>query len=161
MRLLTGDHSEAARRIAEGAGLDGFDAELKPDQKYAVIEKLREQGRKVIFVGDGINDGPALAAADVGVAMGASGTDVALETADVALMRDDLTLLPEFVNLGRRTLRIIKWNIAFGMLFNALAVLAGGWGLLTPIMGAVVHNVGSVLVVLNSARLGYGRWNAD
>ena len=99
--------------------------------------------------------GLALDSANVGIAMGAAGTDVALETADIALMKDDISKLPFLIKLSRRMLRIIKWNIAFGMIFNAIAVVAGGWGLLSPMMGAEVHNIGSVLVVLSSASIAF------
>ena len=87
--------------------------------------------------------------------MGAAGTDVALETADIALMNDDISKIPFLIELSRRMLRTIKWNIAFGMIFNAVAVLASGGGLLSPIMGAVVHNVGSVIVVISSASIAF------
>ena len=93
--------------------------------------------------------------AATGIAMGAAGTDVALETADIALMNDDISKIPFLIELSRRMLRTIKWNIAFGMIFNAVAVLASGGGLLSPIMGAVVHNVGSVLVVISSASIAF------
>lgn len=139
--------------MAGAIGIEDVFSRLKPDDKVAVIRRYQARGLPVMFVGDGINDAPALATADVGVAMGAAGTDVALETADIALTHDDISRLPWLVRLSRRMLAIIKLNIAFGLVFNTVAVLAGGMGWLTPIMAAVVHNVGSVLVVIASASL--------
>ena len=153
--LVSGDHEKSARLVGEAVGLTDVWAELKPHEKPEVVRTLQEEGMKVLFVGDGINDAPALARADVGIAMGAAGTDVALETADIALMNDDLSKIPFLIYLGRRMLSIIRWNIAFGMVFNTVAVLASGGGLLTPIMGAVVHNIGSVLVVISSATMAF------
>lgn len=153
--ILTGDHDRSARLVAESVGLTDVWSGLRPQDKLEVIRGFQDSGSVVLFVGDGINDAPALATSHVGVAMGVAGTDVALETADVALMNDDIEKLPFLIQLGRRTLKIIKWNIAFGMLFNAAAVLASGGGYLTPIWGAVVHNIGSVAVVLSSASLAF------
>ena len=155
--VLTGDHEKSAHLVAGAVGAEHAWAHQTPEDKLDVMRSFQESGKTVIFVGDGINDAPALAAANVGIAMGAAGTDVALETADVALMHDDVSRLPFLIRLSRRTLRVIKWNIAFGMAFNAVAVIAGGWGLLSPIMGAVVHNIGSVLVVVSSASLAFTR----
>jgi Cd2+/Zn2+-exporting ATPase len=151
--LLSGDHEKAAIPVADSVGLTDAWAELKPEDKLRMIEDFQVKGEVVVYVGDGINDAPALARANVGIAMGEVGTDVALETADIVLMHDDISKLPFLVQLSRRTLKTIKWNIAFGLIFNAVAVLASGGGVLTPIMGALVHNIGSVLVVLSSASL--------
>ncbi len=153
--MLSGDHEKSARLVAESVGLTQAWAGQKPEEKLKIIREFQEAGDSVIFVGDGINDAPALAAANVGIAMGAAGTDVALETADIALMNDDISKIPFLIRLSHRTLRTIKWNIAFGLIFNALAVLASGGGLLSPIMGAVVHNVGSVIVVISSASIAF------
>jgi Cd2+/Zn2+-exporting ATPase len=154
--MVSGDHEKSARRVADEVGLTEAWSNQKPQDKLDVIRNFQAAGKTVIFVGDGINDAPALATANVGVAMGGAGTDVTLETADVALMNDDISKIPFLITLGRRTLSTIKWNTAFGLLFNTVAVLASGWGLLSPIMGAIVHNIGSVLVVLSSARLAFG-----
>ncbi|MCF8035935.1 MAG: cation-translocating P-type ATPase [Desulfobacteraceae bacterium] len=157
--IVSGDHEQSVRRVGEAVGTTRYWFGLKPDQKLEIIHQLRKEapGSAIAFVGDGINDAPALAAADVGIAMGAKGTEVALETADIALMRDDLAQLPFLIGLGKKTVTIIKWNIAFGLIFNLIAVIAGGGGLLSPVMGAVVHNIGSVLVVLSSASLALSR----
>ena len=151
--MLSGDHERSAQLVAEQVGLTDAWPKCKPQDKLDVIRRYQADRHKVMFVGDGINDAPALAAANVGVAMAAAGTDVALETADVALMNDNIAKLPLLIRLSRRMRKTIKWNIAFGLLFNAVAVLASGTGMLTPILGAVVHNVGSVLVVLSSASI--------
>jgi Cd2+/Zn2+-exporting ATPase len=153
--LLSGDHEKSARLVADAVGLTQAWSGHRPEEKLGVIREFQGSGSVVIFVGDGINDAPALAAANVGIAMGAAGTDVALETADIALMNDDISKLPFLIKLSRRMRSTIKWNIAFGMIFNAVAVLASGGGLLSPIMGAIVHNVGSVIVVVSSASIAF------
>jgi Zn2+/Cd2+-exporting ATPase len=155
--ILSGDHQQSVDLVGREVGINRLWAGLKPDDKLRRIQERQGNGGRVIFVGDGINDAPALAVADTGIAMGARGTDVALETADIALMGDDIGKLPFLISLGRRMLLIIKLNIAFGLIFNLIAVLAGAGGLLTPIIGALVHNLGSVLVVLLSASIGFFR----
>ncbi|SFG12965.1 Cd2+/Zn2+-exporting ATPase [Desulfotomaculum arcticum] len=151
--MLTGDDNGVAAHVAGASGIKEFRAGLMPEQKLTQIKELQQAGHKVAMIGDGVNDAPSLAAADIGIAMGAMGTDVAIEAADIALMEDNLAKLPYLFQLGRATIKTINFNIAFALAFNALALLASGFGLLNPIMGAITHNFGSVLVVLNSARL--------
>ncbi|TEB14406.1 putative cadmium-transporting ATPase [Pelotomaculum sp. FP] len=151
--LLTGDSHPVAAHIARASGINEFHASLLPEQKLQYMRTLQNQGFKVAMVGDGINDAPSLAASNIGIAMGAMGTAVAIESADIALMADDLTRIPYSIKLGKDTLKTINYNIIFAMIFNLLAIAASAMGYLNPIMGAFAHNVGSVLVVLNSARL--------
>ena len=153
MAVLSGDHDNAVRRVADRVGIPEAYGRLKPQDKVEVIKAYQSKNLPVMFVGDGINDAPALAISQVGVAMGAAGTDVALETADIALTHDNISKLPWLVRLSRRMLKIIKINIVFGLAFNAIAVFASGMWLLSPIMAAIVHNVGSVLVEFASASL--------
>jgi Cd2+/Zn2+-exporting ATPase len=153
--ILSGDHEKSVEMVGQQVGITRLWSGLKPDDKLRIIQEMQQSNARVIFVGDGINDAPALAIADTGIAMGGKGTEVALETADIALMGDDIGKLPFLISLGRRMLFIIKLNIAFGLVFNLVAVLAGASGMITPIMGAVVHNIGSVLVVLSSASIGF------
>ncbi|GAB4264386.1 MAG: heavy metal translocating P-type ATPase [Deferrisomatales bacterium] len=153
--ILSGDHERPAALAARFVGATHVRAGLTPEEKLAALREAQRTEPCVVFVGDGINDAPALAAAHVGIAMAAAGTDVALETADVALMNDDLLKLPFLVDLSRRMRRRIRWNIAVGLGFNAFAVVAGGAGLFSPVVGAVVHNLGSVLVVASSASLAF------
>lgn len=155
--ILSGDHKRSACMVAQSVGLSDVWSEMKPQDKLRIIREHQHAGSTVVFVGDGINDAPALASSNVGIAMGAAGTDVALETADIALMNDDISKIPFLFRLSRRMLKVIKWNIAFGLLFNLVAVLAGSGGYLSPIMGALVHNIGSVLVVLCSASMAFVR----
>jgi Cd2+/Zn2+-exporting ATPase len=153
MAILSGDHHKAVRCIADAVGIEKVYGRLRPQDKVDVIKTYQNRQLPVMFVGDGINDAPALAVSQVGVAMGAAGTDVALETADIALTHDNISKLPWLIRLSRRMLRIIKINVAFGLAFNTIAVVASGMGWLTPVMAAVVHNAGSVMVVFASASL--------
>ena len=151
--MLTGDRVEAARGLADALGLREFHAALTPDQKLARIDALRGEGRRVAMVGDGVNDAPALALADVGVAMGAVGSDVALETADVALMGDELTRLPYVLRLARATVRTIRANVALSLLVKAVFLVAATTGTATLWMAVVADTGASVIVVANALRL--------
>jgi Cd2+/Zn2+-exporting ATPase len=153
MGILSGDHEKAVARIASATGIEETWAGLKPEDKLRVIDEFHRKGHRVMFVGDGVNDAPALARADIGVAMGAAGTDVALETAGIALTRDEVARLPFLVRLSRRMLTLIKVNIALGLVFNVVAILGSSYGLLSPIAAALFHNAGSIIVVVSSASL--------
>lgn len=151
--LLTGDNKTTARVAAEELGLSRFEAELLPAQKMTAVEELKQRFGRVAMVGEGINDAPALAAADVGIAMGTAGTDTALETAEVALMRDDLAKLPFIIRLGRRTLRIIRENMVFALAVKTLFILLTVLGLSTLWMAVFADTGAALLVILNSMRL--------
>ncbi|MDG3010209.1 cation-translocating P-type ATPase [Rhodococcus sp. D2-41] len=151
--MLTGDNAETAAAVAAELGVDEWRAEVLPDDKLAVVRELQAQGRIVAVVGDGTNDAPALAASDVGVAMGMAGTDVAVETADVALAGDDLTRLLDLRELGGRTIGLIRQNYAMSIAVNSLGLLVGAGGALSPVLAAILHNASSVAVVGNSSRL--------
>lgn len=150
--LLTGDHERVAAAIAGELGIE-FRAGLLPEDKIAAIRELQAQGAVVMMVGDGVNDGPALAQADVGVAMGATGTGVALEAADVALMRDDWAMVPEAIRLGRRAAGTIRQNLGFAAAYNAVGISLAFLGLLPPVWAAAAQSVPDVAIMLNSARL--------
>lgn len=151
--LLTGDHTQTANYFAEQVNIDHVYAELLPDQKVERIKEEQKQGFIVCMIGDGVNDAPALKTANVGIAMGSMGSDIALEAADIALMGDDVAKIPYLKRLSNLTVNTIKFNITLAMVINFVAVGLSVMGILTPVTGALVHNVGSVLVVLNAARL--------
>jgi Cd2+/Zn2+-exporting ATPase len=154
--MLTGDNEGAARAIASTAGVDEFRAGLLPGQKVEAVERLLAQYGQVAMVGDGINDAPALARATVGIVMGAAGSDAALETADVALMADDLAKLPFTIRLSRRALAIIRQNIAFALLIKATFLILALTGQATLWMAVFADMGASLLVTLNGMRvLGY------
>ncbi|WP_045222491.1 heavy metal translocating P-type ATPase [Desulfonatronum thioautotrophicum] len=155
--ILSGDHARSVDRVAEALGITWTRAGLKPDQKLEELGRLQQAGHRVMVVGDGINDAPALARANVGVAMGGAGTDVALETADIVLTRDDVSRLPLLIRLSRKMLTVIKINVVLGLSFNVLAIWGGAAGILGPIQAAILHNVGAVIVVFSSAALAMGR----
>ena len=151
--MLTGDNQQVARAIAEGAGLDEIVADLLPEEKLAYIKKLQARGEKVAMVGDGINDAPSLVEADVGIAMGAIGTDAAIEAADIALTGDDLGRVSEAIALSRKTVAIIKQSMAISIAINGVALILASTGGIGPVVGAIIHNIGSIIVVGNSSRL--------
>ncbi len=151
--LLTGDNERAARAIAKQVGIDEWRAGLLPEEKLDVIRELQEAGVKVAMVGDGVNDAPALATATLGIAMGAAGTDVALETADVVLMSDDLTKLPYAVELSRRARRIITQNMTFALSVIFFFSMGAVVGLVPLPVGVIAHEGGTILVVMNGLRL--------
>jgi manganese/zinc-transporting P-type ATPase C len=151
--MLTGDHPEIAKVVASELEIDEWRAEVMPEDKLEVVRQLQDEGYVVGMVGDGINDAPALAAADIGIAMGLAGTDVAVETADVALANDDLRRLLDVGDLGARAVDVIRENYGMSIAVNAAGLLIGAGGALSPVLAAILHNASSVAVVANSSRL--------
>jgi Cd2+/Zn2+-exporting ATPase/Cu+-exporting ATPase len=152
IELLTGDTAEAARPLAEGLGI-AYRAGLLPQDKIAVVSDYQARGHTVVMVGDGVNDAPALAQADVGVAMGAAGSDLAIEAAHVALLRDDWTLVPEALGLARRTMRVVRGNLLFAAGYNLIGLALAAVGLLPPIWAAAAQSLPDLAIVGNSSRL--------
>ena len=161
--MLTGDRTEVANRVAAELGCTDFKAQCLPQDKLAIVEKIKRDGHNVVVVGDGINDAPALAAGHLGIAMGAAGSDVAINSASIALMSDDLKRLPFLIRLARKTKSVINQNLGFGIAFIVLGIsaISAGWletgsegmpegGLM---FAALLHFAGSLIVVFNSARL--------
>jgi P-type E1-E2 ATPase len=151
--LLTGDNDRAARHIGSMSGISNIRAELLPDGKVESVTELQRQGFRVGMVGDGLNDAPALKTADVGIAMGNVGSDLTIDAADIVLIGDDISRLPFLVRLARKTKRTIFGNICLSMSINAVAIVLASTGLTGPVVGALVHNAGSVFVVLNASLL--------
>ncbi|MCX6992357.1 MAG: cation-translocating P-type ATPase [Kiritimatiellaeota bacterium] len=151
--MLTGDHPQVAEAVAKTIGVDDFQAELLPEQKQAFVRKLQAEGHVVGMIGDGINDAPALALADVGIAMGAAGTDVAIETADVTLMNDNLSGVVDFMWMSAKVMRRIKLNIFFSMIYNVIGLTLGVMGMMTPIIAVIFQEAGCVTVVFSSTLL--------
>lgn len=151
--LLTGDHKKTADYFAKQVGISEVRAELLPEEKVQNIEALREAGRKVCMIGDGVNDAPALKTADVGVAMGSMGSDIAVEAADIALMSDDISKIPYLKRLSNATVKTIKFSITLSMCINFAAIVLSLLEMLNPVTGALVHNAGSCFVVLIAALL--------
>lgn len=151
--LLTGDHKDVAAQIAKELGIDDVKAELLPEDKVSAVEEYENAGDKICMVGDGINDAPALKTAYTGIAMAGIGSDIASDCADVVLVKDDISKLPYIVQLSRKVIRKIQQNIVISMGINFAAIVLAGLGILDPVTGAIVHNVGSLFVVANAALL--------
>lgn len=151
--ILTGDHEGTAKMIASEAKVNRYFAELLPEDKVDIIKKLQNEGRKTAMVGDGINDAPALATADLGIAMGGAGTDTAMETADIVLMADHLDQLPHTIKLSRKALTIIKQNIWFSIIIKIIALLFIFPGWLTLWMAVLSDTGAALIVILNALRL--------
>ena len=151
--LLTGDHEDAAASICGQLGIREMRANCLPEDKLNEIRRWQEEGSRVCMIGDGINDAPALKIATVGIAMGGVGSDIAVEAADIALVDDEVKELPHLLALSRRMMSTIHLNLVFSMGLNFLAIFLAMTGVLNPVVGALVHNAGSVAVILNSALL--------
>ena len=151
--LLTGDHENAANAIASQLHIRTVRANCLPEEKLKAVDVYQSQGKLVCMIGDGINDAPALKKAEVGIAMGGVGSDIAVDAADIALVNDDVKELPHLIALSKRMMTTIKCNMTFSMVLNFIAIALAISGVLNPVVGALVHNAGSVLVITNSAFL--------
>ena len=153
LAMITGDRWSVARRVAREMGCTEVQAEALPADKLELVAAMREQGHKVAVVGDGVNDAPALAAGDLSIAMGAAGSDVAISSANIALMNNDLKRLPFLVHLSKQTSKVIHQNLLFGLSFIILFMILAGMQVITPVIGAILHLLGATFVIFNSARL--------
>lgn len=151
--LMTGDHEEPAAVIARKAGIEQVFANCRPETKLRHIGELESEGRDLCMIGDGINDAPALKKADVGIAMGGVGSDIAMDAADIVLVDDEIREIPHLLAISRRMMTTIKVNITFSMSLNIIAVILAILGLMGPVVGALVHNGGSFIVIAHSALL--------
>lgn len=151
--LLTGDNENAAQHMARKLRIGEVYAGCLPEDKLQYIDGCRKNGKSVCMIGDGVNDAPALKMADVGIAMGGIGSDIAVDAADIALVDDKVGELPHLLSLSKRMMTTIKWNLTFSMILNFAAITLAITGILSPVVGALVHNAGSVIVIINSAFL--------
>lgn len=152
IELLTGDNAHTAAALGESLGI-GFRADLLPEDKIAIVKDYQQEGKTVIMVGDGINDAPALAQADIGIAMGSSGTEIALEAADIALLREDWRLIPALIEISRRTMGVVRLNLIFTAIYNLVGISLAALGILPPFLAATVQSFPDLGILGNSSRL--------
>ena len=152
VELLTGDNERTASALARKLGVD-YRANLLPENKIDIVKEYQAQGYTVVMVGDGVNDAPALAQANIGIAMGGAGTDIAIEAAHITLMREDWTLVPEVIRVAHRTMRIIKMNLVFTALYNIVGLTLAAFGFLPPVLAAAAQSLPDIGILTNSARL--------
>jgi Cd2+/Zn2+-exporting ATPase/Cu+-exporting ATPase len=152
VELLTGDNERTAAALAEKLGVP-YRANLLPEHKIEVVKDYQAQGHTVVMIGDGVNDAPALAQADVGIAMGAAGTDIAIEAAHIVLMREDWTLVPELLRIARRTMGVVKMNLVFTAAYNLIGLTLAAVGILPPVLAAAAQSLPDLGILANSARL--------
>ena len=152
IELLTGDNERTAQAIAGQLGID-YRANLLPEDKIRIVKEYQEHGHVVVMVGDGVDDAPALAQANIGIAMGVSGSDIAIEAAHIALMRDDWQLLPRAFQIARRTMNVVKMNLGFTMVYNLVGLVLAATGILRPILAAAAQSLPDLGIRGNSSRL--------
>ncbi|OGP13946.1 MAG: hypothetical protein A2052_02965 [Deltaproteobacteria bacterium GWA2_54_12] len=151
--MLTGDNEQVARVVSDEAGVDRYMAQLLPEEKVDAVKALKKEYGLVGMVGDGVNDAPAMVTSDLGIAMGAAGTDIAIETGDVVLMADNLSKLPYVIDLSKRTVNNIKQNIGLSLVVIAFLVPMALAGLIGLVPGLLINEVGGLLVIINGLRL--------
>jgi Cd2+/Zn2+-exporting ATPase len=156
--MLSGDTMPVAKQVASQIGIDDVYAGLLPADKVTHVQEYRKRGSRVIVVGDGINDAPALASANVGIAMGIVGTDVTMETAGIVLMTDDLSKVAKTMRLSQKALSLIKQNVAFALSVNIVGLLLSTQGFVSPVLASIIHESNALIVVFNSLRLARRKW---
>jgi Cd2+/Zn2+-exporting ATPase/Cu+-exporting ATPase len=152
IELLTGDNERTAAALAEKLGID-YRSSLLPENKIGIVKEYQANGHTVVMIGDGVNDAPALAQANIGIAMGGAGTDIAIEAAHITLLREDWALVPEVIRIAHRTMRIIKMNLAFTAFYNVVGLSLAAFGFLPPVLAAAAQSLPDIGILTNSARL--------
>ena len=152
IRLISGDNRSAVKKISDMLGID-YEGEMSPEEKIQAIISSQENGQHVVMIGDGINDAPALAQADIGISMGKTGSDIAIETSHIALLREDWTLIPEAFSIAKRTMRIIHMNFLFTAIYNLIGLSLAAAGILPPTISAAMQSIPDIGIMANSARL--------